>query len=231
MTFESHQAGLQGMPSSQETAAGATRLVAGAEYEVTSETVARERDLVARLLVRDAAAWQEFVERFHRLVLARIYAVAREAQQAISTDDAEDACADVFSQLVDRDFSMLRGFAFRSSLSTWLCVVTRRIGLRRLARQWREPSRPATTDSIELEQVTCREDEPLAVLLRDERFALLRQSLRQLSVRDQQLIRYFFLDGCSYREISQHLKIPMNSIGPTLQRVQSRLRALAGIEE
>lgn len=190
-----------------------------------------DRRLIERLVARDSTAWAEFVERFQRLVLARVLATARELNHPLAAADADDLCADVFAQLVERDFAALRGFEGRSRLGTWLSVITRRSCLRRLARRWREPSRPAEGAPSDLEVVACPHDDPLATLLRGERHARVRDGLSQLSERDQQLVRSFFIDGSSYREISEQLQMPINSIGPTLQRIQARLRKWSGLAD
>ena len=38
-------------------------------------------------------------------------------------------------------------------------------------------------------------------------------------------VTLLYFDGCSYREVASRLQMPMNSIGPTLARIQKRLRA------
>lgn len=185
---------------------------------------AAELELVKRLVAGDATAWRAFVERYQRLVLTRVAVTAREINQPLSQADAEDLCADVFTQLVAREFAPLRGFEGRSTLSTWLCVITRRLCLRRLAVARRQPARGGLTTSSSVEELTCPQDDPLATLIRGESRRQLDAALAELSQRHQDLVRLFYLDGCSYREISEQLAIPMNSIGPTLQRVQQKLR-------
>src|SRR5688572_20513039 len=133
---------------------------------------ARQEDycLVQRLIGGDAAAWREFVDRFGRLVLARVLATAREMNQPLATADAEDLCADVFTQLVLAGYAALARFEGRSALSTWLCVVTRRIVGRKLARRRLELSQAMTAhnaDSIESLPASAT-DNPLAMMISDE---------------------------------------------------------------
>jgi RNA polymerase sigma-70 factor (ECF subfamily) len=181
--------------------------------------------LVRQLVTGDATAWQTLVERFQRLVLARVMATAREMNRPLGQPDAEDLCAEVFSRLVADQFAALRRFEGRSTLSTWLCVITRRIALRRLSAASREPSQP-TTHSPPLDTLAGpATEEPLATMISAEDRALLAAGMAQLGDRHRQLARLFYLDGCSYREISQQLNMPVNSIGPTLARIHEKLRA------
>ncbi len=197
-------------------------------------TGVRETDyaLVQRLVTGDAQAWREFVLRFQRLVYARVLATAREIGPPLAQTDAEDHCAEVFSRLVAGDFAVLRRFEGRSTLSTWLSVVTRRIVLRRLAAARREPGRTTSDRAPPLESLAAKsDDDPLAHLIGEESHERLALGLAGLGERHQQLARLFYLDGCTYREISEQLDMPLNSIGPTLNRIQQKLRASVNAEE
>jgi RNA polymerase sigma-70 factor (ECF subfamily) len=194
---------------------------------------ARQDDynLVQRLIASDAAAWQAFVERFGRLVLSRVLATVREMNQSLTGQDAEDLCADVFSQLVAGGYAALARFEGRSTLSTWLCVVTRRIVVRRLASRrrelWQAAAQPPALESLP----GSAEENPLTLMIGDEDRALLKAALAELSERQREMARLFYIDGCSYREISQTLDMPMNSVGPTLNRIHAKLRAALTHEE
>ena len=186
--------------------------------------VSEDFQLVQQLVAGDVAAWGQFVERFQRLVLSRIHVSARERGLELDAATAEDVCAEVFLQLVARDFASLRLYAGRSKLSTWLSVVTRRICLRWLNQQHRE-KRQDTEDRLgQVVYDPARSSDPLASLIRGETQARLKKGLDKLSEQQQAIIRLFYMDGCSYKEISAQLGIPVNSIGPTLQRIQQRLR-------
>ena len=50
--------------------------------------------------------------------------------------------------------------------------------------------------------------------------------LKHLPEREARIFRMYHLDGRSYREISQALGVPENSIGPTLSRSREKLREL-----
>jgi RNA polymerase sigma-70 factor (ECF subfamily) len=179
---------------------------------------------VRRLVAGDASAWRILIENYQRLVLARVVAIARDLNQATNPSDAEDLCADVFSQLVRDDFAALRRFEGRSTLATWLCVVTRRIVLRWLVIARREPSQPAAQPPALDALAGPTSDEPLRIIINNEDRKLLAAEIARLSDRHRELATLFYIDGCSYREISQQLHMPINSIGPTLARIHEKLR-------
>ena len=190
---------------------------------------ARDEDfaLVQRLVSGNAEAWQVFVVRFQRLVLTRVLVATRETGQALVPSDAEDLCAEVFSQLISADYGMLRRFEGRSTISTWLSVVTRRIVLRRLAVANREPSRPIQRLAPSLDSLPSpAEQGPLADMICGEENASLAAAVARLGERQRQIAQLFYIEGRSYRQISEQLQMPMNSIGPTLARIHDKLRVV-----
>ena len=188
------------------------------------ESHSADLQLVQRLASGDSEAWRQFVVDYQRLVLSRVSATARELNQLLDNADLEDLCADVFTELVAKDYAALRGFEGRCALSTWLSVVTRRICLRRLAAARREPSRPRGDAQPTLDAVTAGQSDPLGDLIRNENEHRLAAALADLPDKQRDLIRLAYIEGRSYREISEQLGIPSNSIGPTLQRVHQKLR-------
>jgi RNA polymerase sigma-70 factor (ECF subfamily) len=195
---------------------------------------ARQDDygLVQRLIGGDALAWREFVDRFGRLVLARVLATAQEMNQPLANIDAEDLCADVFAELVSGNYAALARFEGRSALSTWLCVVTRRIVGRKLTRRRLEVSRamaPQISNGVELLSASPA-DNPLAIIISNEDRQQVAAAMAELGERQREMARLYYVDGCTYREISQKLEMPINSVGPTLNRIHAKLRAALGQE-
>lgn len=180
--------------------------------------------LVEQLVAGEAGAWQTFIGRFGRLIFARVLATARELNRPLSQIDAEDVCAEVFSRLIADGYAALKRFEGRSSLSTWLTVVTRRIAGRRIATLAREPSHPAAWPPLETLPASPHE-EPLASMIGNEEREMLAAGIAQLGERQRQIARLFYFEKRSYREISQELGVPMNSVGPTLARIHQKLRA------
>jgi RNA polymerase sigma-70 factor (ECF subfamily) len=193
--------------------------------EAAHDARAADLCLVERLIQRDAGAWASFVDRFQRLVLARVCVCGNELNRPLGEAEAEDLCADVFSQLIADNYAALRRFEGRSTLSTWLCVVVRRIARRRLLSMQRDPCRPDPSEVPVVNGLAGPVEDPLRRLIDGEDRTLLAAGLAQLGERQRQLVHLLYFDGCSYREVSEQLQIPMNSIGPTLQRIQQKLRA------
>lgn len=72
-------------------------------------------------------AWEDFVDRFMGLVLHVIDQTAFVRRSELTPSERVDLCEAVFRALRYDRFALLRDFDQKSSLSTWLVVVTRRL--------------------------------------------------------------------------------------------------------
>lgn len=171
--------------------------------------------LVADCLAAKPGAWEEFVGRFARLFEHVAVRTAGRRGRDLDAAARDDAVADVILACLRNDAAVLRGYAGRASLSTYLAVIARRVVVRGLDR-----SPAAATDTAA--EPAEPHDESGQAADRDEVAAL----LDLLDAREATLVRLHHLEGCSYGEISRRTGIPLNSIGPALSRAKARLRAL-----
>jgi RNA polymerase sigma factor (sigma-70 family) len=158
-----------------------------------------DEELVRACAGGDAAAWREFVDVYAGFVLG----IARAALKGAEAD-AEDACAEVFRQLVDRDRAMLRGLRPPYNLRAWLAVITRR-ACGKLLRK-----RPGPTAAAE----------PAA-----PESSSFHEHLATLPPADRLLLELFFVHDCSYEEIAGVLGISVESVGKQKTRALEKLRS------
>ena len=113
------------------------------------------------------------------------------------------------------DAAVLRAFAGRSSLSTYLTVVARRVAVRGLLRTVPvlrldgQPRQPAAADGH---------------LAGAEHRAEIETLLGRLAPDEARLVRLHHLEARSYDEISRLTGMPLNSIGPALSRARQKMR-------
>ena len=91
--------------------------------------------LLERCLARQHRAWEDFVDRFLGLVLHVIDHTATRREIRLRTEERNDLCERVFAALGHDQFRLLREFKGRSSLTTYLSVVVRRVVIRSLLNQ------------------------------------------------------------------------------------------------
>lgn len=183
-----------------------------------------DRNLLRRCLAKDPGAWKDFVDRFVGLFVHVINNTAHARSIPLSADDLDDMCAEVFVVLLANDFAVLRRFRGKSSLATYLAVVARRIVAREMAKRRKaEALGHVSAHQASLNQANATSPEHQRIENRE----LVQRMLSGLTVTDAEVVKQFHLEGKSYREISTHLGIPENSIGPTLTRAREKMRAEA----
>lgn len=176
-----------------------------------------DRRLLERCTAREQRSWEDFVDRFLGLVLHVVNHTVEVRGQYLNDEDREDLVSEVFLALIHDDFAVLRRFRGESSLATYLTVIARRIVVRSL--QQRRNS--SSVNSFREEPLSDVADSPeQRISDRDE----LERMLARLNGAEAEVVRMYHLEGKTYREISDAVGMPENSVGPTLSRARSKMR-------
>jgi RNA polymerase sigma factor (sigma-70 family) len=158
----------------------------------------------------DRRAWTELVNRLDH-VLRRV-AKSYHLQAA----DVDDVAQTTWLRALDH-LGKLRA---REAITGWLIVIARREAMRTLDRSARE----TLTDSI-LEPREADSVSPDAVVIGQERAALVHGAISRLSDRQERLITSMLQSPTSsYEQLSSQLNMPVGAIGPTRGRALMRLR-------
>ena len=178
---------------------------------------AADARLVRECLDRVPGAWDAFITRFAGLFLWIVDRTAAQRQLPLTAADRDDLVAEIFLECLRNEAAVLRGFAGRASLPTYLTVVARRVAVRGLLRtldagraEW--PRDAAVADGVP------------HVADRDQVESL----LGRLDAAEARLVRLHHLEARSYGEISRITGMPLGSIGPALSRAREKMRAQAG---
>ena len=91
--------------------------------------------LLERCLTHQHRAWEDFVDRFLGLVLHVIDHTVSKREIRLRPEERNVLCERVFAALGHDQFRLLREFKARSSLTTYLSVVVRRVVIRSLLNQ------------------------------------------------------------------------------------------------
>jgi RNA polymerase sigma-70 factor, ECF subfamily len=186
-----------------------------------------DKQLLRRCLDRDARAWEDFVDRFVGLVIHVVNHTGSSRALQLSEQDREDFTAEVFLAILADDFAALRRFRGASSLATYLTVIARRIVVRELLKRKIAHLAPGESGILQRQSGILQKNGNGHVLSEEERFdnrEEVQKLIDGLSAEEAQVVRLYHLEGKSYHEISTHVGIPENSIGPTLSRARARMR-------
>jgi RNA polymerase sigma-70 factor (ECF subfamily) len=180
-----------------------------------------DRSLVDACLAGAPGAWDRFVDRFAGLFVYVADRTARGRGLTLAPSDRDDLVAEILLECIRRDAAVLRTFAGRSSLPTYLVVVARRVTVRTLAR---------VTDGDATDR-NRRQATPLPIDTRDEAARIadrehVESLLGSLDRDEARLVRLHHLEQRSYGEISHLTGMPLGSIGPALSRAREKMRRL-----
>lgn len=183
-----------------------------------------DRRLLNDLLAGQSGAWRLFVDRFTGLIIQVIKHTAQAHSLKLNSDDIEDLCADTFAELLLRDMAALRAFRGRSSLATYLSVITRRVVVRKLT-QHRYLQAMGHVNAHQAAVDYASSDSPPGRQLEQ------RDQIESLFVKLPQeagkILKWVYLDGLSYQEVARKLGKPLNSLGPLLTRIRAAIRPSA----
>ena len=182
---------------------------------------ARDRELLKRCLNHERGAWNDFVDRFLGLIYHVVHHTAHVRSVLLSPEDIEDVVAEILLQIVAGDYAVLRHFRGQSSLATYLTVIARRGCVHELTRR---SNALEAQPKVNHRRSAIEREEPPKAQVGLESLEEVQKILRKLPTREREVVRLFYLEGRSYEEISTHLRIPVNTIGPILSRARRKLR-------
>ena len=181
-----------------------------------------DRQLIDRCLRKDPGAWNDFVDRYMGLIYHVIHHVSHARSVVLSTPDLEDIAAEIFLEIVDDDYTVLRKFEGASSLPTYLTVVARRICVKEVIKRQREAELGHSSAHRSLiGDDASSEAEAIATAEEVERM------LEHLPEREAEVIKLYHLKYLNYRQIGKQLGIAENSVGPILARARQHLKRTA----
>ena len=175
--------------------------------------------LVQACIEGTPGGWDLFVRRFGRLISEVVSRTAARRQRGLSNTDHDDLVAEVFAELLARDASALKMFSGRSTLTTYLTVIARRVTVRQLQRQLRVVV-PAAEDDAGGDAPDEGPSATEATAQREE----IDHWLACLDATERVLVRMHDLEGHSYGDIAKATGIPIGSIGPRLSRARATIR-------
>lgn len=167
-----------------------------------------DTDLLKACLTRDQDAWAVLVERYHRL----IFSIGR--RQGLTSEDSADLVQNVLTIVLRR----LETIQDLERFSAWLITTAKR-------EAWRLHRHAPLSDA--LDEVGLVDDQPLPEdeVMAWERAALVRVALNGLTATCRELVAALFFEQQtpSYAELSERLRMPVGSIGPTRARCFAKL--------
>ena len=171
-------------------------------------------DLIERCINKDRAAWDEFVERYCRLVFWAIGEKLKRLCGQCAETDAEDIFQEIFVSLWSKD--KLKTVRNRKNIKPWLVMVAGNATLDYLRRK--KPAVPVQQNIPS--RVTTN---PRYLAQQKELRLLIERVLDALPARETLLFKLSYLQGMTHREISEMLNIPLNTVSTVIKRARDKI--------
>jgi len=186
----------------------------------------QERALVEKILSGDFQAFQQFIEKYQRLVTHMVF------RMILNEADREEICQDVFLKI----YQNLSKFQFQSKLSTWIAKITNNTCINYLKKkkmllyddliQAENASGNSGSGDIQhtLDSLKGDFSTPDEETISNETNEILYNELNRLPVPYRTIITLYHLDNLSYEEISEIMEIPMGTVKSYLFRARKLLK-------
>jgi RNA polymerase sigma-70 factor (ECF subfamily) len=180
-----------------------------------AKTLPSDADLIERALAKENAAWEQLVARFRRRVFHIAYKFTGKH------DEAEDLTQDIFLKL----FKSLDKFNRDADFSTWLGSVARNycIDYYRASKREKEV---VVEDLVAFDLAPATFGNPHRALEDQDRRSLLRRGLDQLPAKLRQAVVLRDLQGMSYQEMADQLRLPEGTVKSRINRGREELMRL-----
>ena len=186
----------------------------------------QEKLLVEKIVSGDLTAFQQFIEKYQRLVTHMVF------RMILNESDREEICQDVFLKIHQN----LKNFQFQSKISTWISKITYNTCINYLKKKkallyddLKTQENDSFHSSFEVKQQDSnflKGSSPLPdeTAIAHEISEMLYQELNELPIQYRTIITLYHLDNLSYEEITDIVGMPMGTVKSYLFRARKLLK-------
>ena len=189
-----------------------------------------ELEFIRRCLNHEKAAWDEFVDKYSRLIYNYIYSVFKIKGLRFSQDTVNELFQEIFLNLTKDNFKKLRQYKGKNnaSLASWLRIITINFCLD-YVKKYRQPElsleEELNDEGFSLKDTIADDNIPTVDLLSNqERVQLLSECIDRLSNEDKYFLQMHIYQGVSLRDLQVHLQISRSAVDMRKLRLIQKLR-------
>lgn len=185
-------------------------------------------EFVQRCVKGERKAWDEFLNKYSRLIYNYIYNVLNSKTHPFNQDDVRDIFQEILCELIKDDFRKLKSFKGKngSSLASWLRQVTINFTI-----DYTRKFKPAVSleedneDGLNLKEILKDSSVRAPDLLTlEEKLNSLKDCIENLEVDDKYFLELTMNRGLSLEELKVHFKISRGAIDMRKSRIIERLK-------
>lgn len=186
-------------------------------------------EFVRKCVKGDKPAWDEFIDRYSRLIYNYIHSVVKiKGSHSINQENINDLFQEIFLSLVKDNFKKLRTFKARNgcSLASWLRQVTVNFAIDYMRRFKATVSiDEEDDDGFNLAEMLVSGSRAVPdTLNQEERLAHLKDCIEKLDTEDKYFLELYLNRELPLEELRAHLKVSRGAIDMRKSRLVQRLR-------
>ncbi len=169
------------------------------------DTEDRESELISRVSQGDEEAFSRLYELTHKRVYNYLYRLLQDK------DTAEDIVVETFTEV----WKGAGNFKGKSRVTTWIMGIARNLAMNELRKMRRDEG---IDHHKYISNCDVRDTEPF------DRRRLIKEAMSRLSIKHREIMDLVFFHEMNYREISEVLKIPVNTVKTRVFYAKDALR-------
>ncbi|MFC1657880.1 RNA polymerase sigma factor [Candidatus Omnitrophota bacterium] len=189
-----------------------------------------ERAFIQRCLKHEKAAWDEFVDKYSRLIYNYIYSVFKIKGLRFSADTVNDLFQEIFLNLTKDNFKKLRQYKGKNnaSLASWLRIITINFCLDYVKKEGKPNlslEEKLNEEGFSLKDILADNNMQARELLNNqEKIQLLSECIERLSNDDKYFLEMHIYQGVNLRDLRVNLGISRSAVDMRKLRLIEKLR-------
>ena len=184
-----------------------------------------DTDLIRLALEQNQAAYIVLYTRYNAGVRAHI------SKYVSQTEDAEDITLESFQKA----FSQIATYNPEDRFSTWLFRIARNTALDHLGKKDREKNNMPTTSinekSSEVDDIPATMHNPEEDIIKQQEYAKWIANIDKLKDDYRGIAKMHLIDNLGYKEISEELGLPINTVKTRIRRAKEKLLKMMEISD
>lgn len=185
-------------------------------------------EFVQRCVKGDKQAWDEFVDKYSRLIYNYIHSVLRVKGLAIGQENIDDLFQEIFLSLVKDNFKKLNSFRGQnnSSLASWLrqVVINHTIDYVRKFKPVVSLDEEDDDDFSLKDLLSDGSVHTAEALISEEKMGNLKECIGKLERDDQYFLELYINRGVTLEELKVHFRVNRGAIDMRKSRIIERLK-------
>lgn len=176
----------------------------------------------------DRQSWNEFVDKYSRLIYSYIHSVSRIKGSLLTQENINDLFQGIFLSLVEDNFRKLRSFKAKNgcSLASWLRQVAINYTIDYIRRAKPAISIDEENDTdLSIKDVLADESALASdALVQEEKLSHLKGCIEKLDLQDKYFLELYINKGLTLEELREILKLSRGAVDMRKSRIIEKLR-------